>query len=45
MDGGLLPRDYQEDFDNLISYEEENGWNYLTPVVSKIAFRNENEGL
>ena len=45
MDGGLLPRDYQEDFDALIEYEEENGWNYITPVHTKTAFQNENEGL
>ena len=45
MDGGLLPRDYQEDFDTLIEYEEVNGWKYLSPVVTRTAFQNENEGL
>lgn len=33
MDGGLLPEDYQEDFDVLIENEEKNGWNYLRPEI------------
>ena len=43
MDGGLLPQDYQEDFDQLISNEEMYGWNYLVPVVKKRAFGNSKE--
>lgn len=35
MDGGLLSQSYQEDFDNLISYEEAHGWNYICPIVTK----------
>ena len=45
MDGGLLPEDFQEDFRNLIEYEEETGWKYLTPVVTRTAFRNDKEEL
>lgn len=43
MDGGLLPQDYQEDFDRLISTEEQTGWNYIVPIVSKRAFGNNKE--
>jgi len=38
MDGGLLPKDYQEDFYELIKYEKKHGWHYLKPndpVVGK----------
>jgi hypothetical protein len=45
MDGGLLPEDFQQDFDALIEREEEKGWNYLSPVVTRTAFRNDKEGL
>jgi hypothetical protein len=45
MDGGLLPKDYQEDFDALIEHEENYGWKYLSPVITKTAFKNEKEGL
>lgn len=45
MDGGLLPRDYQEDFDMLIDHEEKNGWKYLSPVVTKTAYSNDKEEL
>ena len=45
MDGGLLPEDYQQDFDSLIENEEKNGWKYLSPVITKTAFKNEKEGL
>jgi len=45
MDGGLLPEDFQEDFKNLIEHEEETGWKYLTPVVTRTAFRNDKEEL
>lgn len=40
MDGGLLPKEYQEDFKNLINHEEEVGWNYIVPVKEREAFRN-----
>lgn len=43
MDGGLLPADFQEDFDDLIEYEEKNGWKYITPVKERIAYENEKE--
>ena len=39
MEGYLLPNDYQEDFDNLIEYEEVNGWNYIVPVREVEAFK------
>lgn len=45
MDGGLLSKDYQEDFENLIIIEEIKGWNYLSPVKEKTAFKNEKEEL
>lgn len=38
LDGGLLPRDYQEDFRQLVFAEENNGWNYLVPLRTKTAF-------
>lgn len=38
LDGGLLPKDYQEDFRQLVFAEENNGWNYLVPLKTKIAF-------
>lgn len=44
MEGFLLPKDYQEDFDNLIGYEEVNGWNYIVPVREVEAFKtNKND--
>ena len=45
MDGGLLPNDYQKDFDVLIEHEEETGWKYLSPVRTRTAFQNDKEGL
>jgi hypothetical protein len=45
MNGVLLSPDYQQDFDNLIEKEENNGWNYLNPVVEKIAFKNTKEDI
>jgi hypothetical protein len=45
MDGGLLPKDYQEDFDALIEYEEEHGWNYLNPIITRTAYQNTKEDL
>ena len=43
MEGGLLPKDFQEDFDNLITNEEQNGWNYMVPIKTKRAFGNSKE--
>lgn len=43
MNGVILTPDYQEDFDNLIEYEEKNGWNYIAPLKSKTMFNNEKE--
>ena len=45
MDGGLLSKDFQEDFDTLIEHEENTGWKYFSPVVVKTAFKNEKEDL
>ena len=43
LNGGMLPRDYQEDFDTLIETEEVTGWNYITPITKKRAFKNTKE--
>ena len=43
MEGGMLPQDFQEDFDKLIEKEEQSGWNYIVPVVTKRAFGNTKE--
>lgn len=43
MDGGMLPNDFQEDFDHLISKESKSGWNYIVPVTVKRAFGNSKE--
>ena len=43
MDGMLLPKPYQEDFDRLIRNEEQYGWYHLKKMVDKIAFRNSKE--
>ncbi len=32
MDGGMLDRDFQEDFKKLLTIEIKKGWNYLRPV-------------
>jgi hypothetical protein len=45
MDGGLLPEDYQQDFDRLIETEETKRWNYLSPVITRTAYKNEKEEL
>lgn len=45
MDGGLLPEDFQEDFDALIEHEENTEWKYLSPVITRTAFRNDKEEL
>lgn len=43
MDGGMLPKDYQQDFDALIDRESTSGWNYIQPIVKKTAFSNSKE--
>ena len=43
MNGGMLPQDFQEDFDQLISREEQDGWNYIVPIKTKRAFGNSKE--
>lgn len=35
MDGGMLPKDYQKDFDDLIDYEEKNGSKYIVKIKLK----------
>ena len=40
MDGGMLPSDYQEDFDGIVKAEKMTGWNYLVPLKTKIAWEN-----
>ena len=32
MDGGMLDKDFQEDFRKLLTIEMKKGWNYLRPV-------------
>ena len=43
MNGVILTNDYQQDFDNLIEYEERNGWKYIAPIHQKTMFTNEKE--
>ena len=43
LNGGLLPPDYQQDFDMLIEREEATGWDYICPLVDKRAFGNSKE--
>lgn len=43
MNGLILSRDYQEDFDSLIEREERTGWNYISPIHQKTMFKNEKE--
>lgn len=43
MNGLILSRDYQEDFDSLIEREERTGWNYISPIRQKTMFKNEKE--
>lgn len=45
MNGVILTTDYQEDFDLLISAEEKNGWNYISPITQRIVFGNEKEDI
>ena len=45
MDGMLLPKAYQEDFDRLTRNEEKYGWYHLEKRVDKVAFRNSKEDL
>lgn len=43
MEGGMLSRDYQEDFDDLIETESQMGWKYICPLKDKVAFGNNKE--
>jgi hypothetical protein len=43
MNGLILSKDYQEDFDSLIEREERTGWNYISPIRQKTMFKNEKE--
>ena len=45
LEGGLLPVEYQKDFDDMIEHEEIHGWNYLVPIVEKTAFMNSKSDL
>ena len=45
LEGGLLSRAYQEDFNNLIEHEEMHGWKYLSPIREKELYHNSKEGL
>ena len=45
LDGGILPPDYQEDFRGLVYAEENTGWNYLRPMISKTAWSNSKEDI
>lgn len=35
LDSGLLPKDYQNDFDMLIDRESQRGWNYIAEFREK----------
>lgn len=43
LNGGMLPIDYQKDFNGLVYAEEHTGWNYLAPIKSKTAWSNGKE--
>lgn len=43
LNGGLLPPDYQKDFDGLVYAEKTTGWNYLAPLKTKVAYGNNKE--
>lgn len=43
LDGGMLSKDYQQDFRGLVYAEEHTGWNYLRPVIVKEAWKNGKE--
>lgn len=43
LDGGMLSKEYQEDFRGLVYAEEHTGWNYLRPVIVKEAWKNGKE--
>ena len=45
LNGGMLPKQYQQDFDGLVRAEEHTGWNYLVPVKTKTAWQNSKEDL
>ena len=40
MDGGLLSEAFQRDFDELIEHETIHGWNYLSPVRTRILYED-----
>ena len=33
---GLLPKEYQEDFDRLVEFESKFGWKYLVPEKDNV---------
>ena len=43
LNGGMLPIDYQKDFNGLVYAEENTGWNYLAPMITKTAWSNGKE--
>lgn len=43
LDGGMLPKSYQEDFRSLLFAEKNTGWNYLRPVITREAWKNGKE--
>ena len=43
LNGGMLPLDYQKDFDGLVYAEKMTGWNYLVPLKTKTAYQNGKE--
>lgn len=45
LNGGMLPREYQEDFRGLVYAEENTGWNYLRPIVTRTAWSNSKEDI
>jgi len=44
LDGGMLPPDYQKDFDELVNAERVTGWKYLVPLKTKTLWSNNKEG-
>ena len=36
LDSGMLPKDYQEDFDMLIEAESKRGWKYIAEFRDKV---------
>lgn len=43
LNGGMLPKEYQQDFDGLVKFEEKSGWKYLAPMVTRTAWQNDKE--